>query len=151
MALAANTTLKVKSPAFSSDGAIPDKYTCTGENINPELLIDNIPKDTKSLALIMDDRDAALGAFVHWVMWNIHPKGIILQNSSPGAQGINGKNENKYTGPCPPNGKHHYHFKVYALNTKLDLPLSTSKGDLLKAMEGHVLGSGGLVGIYKKP
>lgn len=129
---------------------IPVKYTCSGENINPEISISGIPAETKSLALIMDDPDAPSGDFVHWVMWNILTDGKISENSAPGVQGVNDFGENKYGGPCPPSGTHHYHFKIYALDTKLELPTETDKQGLLKAMEGHVLASGELVGLYMK-
>lgn len=129
---------------------IPVKYTCSGENINPEISISGIPAETKSLALIMDDPDAPSGDFVHWVMWNILTDGKISENSAPGVQGVNDFGENKYGGPCPPSGTHHYHFKIYALDTKLELPAETDKQGLLKAMEGHVLASGELVGLFKK-
>jgi Raf kinase inhibitor-like YbhB/YbcL family protein len=150
MSIATTKTLTVSSPAFSNNGSIPSKYTCDGSNINPELMIKDIPTDTKSLVLIVDDPDAPKGTFDHWVMWNIPVKDKIDENSAPGTQGKNGKSENKYTGPCPPSGTHHYHFKVYALDTKLELPASTNKEALLKAIEGHILASGELIGLYKK-
>jgi len=150
MTLVANKTLTVKSSSFESNGSIPAKYTCTGANISPELTITGIPDGTKSLALIMDDPDAPKGVFVHWVMWNIPVRDKIAEGSTPGAEGKNGKNENKYTGPCPPSGTHHYHFKIYALNVKLDLPISTDKEALLKAMDGHIIASGELIGTYEK-
>lgn len=148
-ALMLHTTLKIKSTAFSDNGFIPAKYTCSGTNISPELTIENLPENAQSLALIMDDPDAP-GTFDHWVMWNMPVKAKIEENSAPGMQGLNGKRENKYTGPCPPSGTHHYHFKVYALDSKLDLENGTDKKALLKAMEGHIIGTGELVGLYKK-
>jgi Raf kinase inhibitor-like YbhB/YbcL family protein len=150
MALVSNKTLVIESPAFGSNGVIPSKYSCNGSNINPELSIKDIPKNAISLALIMDDPDAPKGTFVHWVMWNIPVQERIAENSAPGVQGKNGKNDNKYTGPCPPSGMHHYHFKIYALDTKLDLPASTDKMALLDAMKGHIIASGELIGTYTK-
>jgi len=150
MAVVANKTLTVQSPAFANNEFIPAKYTCDGSNINPELNIKDIPDNAKSLALIIEDPDAPKGTFDHWVMWNIPVKDKIAENSTPGAQGMNGKKENKYMGPCPPSGTHHYHFKVFALDTKLDLPVNTDKKSLQKAMDGHVVSSGELVGLYKK-
>jgi Raf kinase inhibitor-like YbhB/YbcL family protein len=149
MAIVANKTLTIESPAFRNNESIPSKYTCDGSNINPELTIKDIPEETKSLALVVDDPDAQ-GTFDHWIMWNIPVKNRIEENSSPGAQGKNGKDENKYAGPCPPSGTHHYHFRVYALDVKLDLPLTTNKGILLKAINGHILASGELIGIFKR-
>lgn len=145
-----SSPLTVTSSAFGANEMIPAKYSCKGENINPPLSIGRIPEGTQSLALIMDDPDAPNGDFVHWVMWNIPVGGTIAENSAPGDQGLNGKKENKYTGPCPPSGTHHYHFKVYALDTKLTLVSGTNKTALMKAMEGHILSSGELVALFKK-
>ncbi|HTA83597.1 MAG TPA: YbhB/YbcL family Raf kinase inhibitor-like protein [Bacteroidia bacterium] len=150
MSIVLNATLTVKSPVFADSGPIPAKYTCDGSNVSPELHIINTPPETKSLALIVDDPDAPGGTFVHWVMWNIPPAEIIKENTAPGIQGRNGKNENKYYGPCPPKGTHHYHFHIYALDTKLDIPTKTDKQALLLAMEGHIIASGELMGTYKK-
>jgi hypothetical protein len=143
------TTLTVKSSAFANGNYISEKYTCEGENYNPEIEVENIPAGAKSLALIMDDTESPNGEFVHWVMWNIPVKGKINEKIAPGVQGKNSKKENKYYGPCPPNGIHKYHFKIYALDKNLDLPASTDKAALLKAMEGHILANGELVGQYK--
>lgn len=142
--------LQVSSPSFKADSMIPLKYTCEGQNINPAVSVKNIPHLAKSLALILDDPDAPNGGFVHWVMWNIDPSGAINENSAPGTQGKNGAGSNKYLGPCPPTGVHHYHFRVYALDAKLDLKDATDKAALEAAMKGHVLASGELVGLYKK-
>jgi len=143
-------SLTVKSPAFPDGGMIPAKFTCTGNDINPEIDITGVPVSAKSLVLIVDDPDAPKGTFDHWVMWNIPTDGKIAANSAPGKQGRNGMGENRYKGPCPPSGTHHYHFKVFALDTKLDLPDSSEKQDVLKAIEGHVMAKGELVGLYKK-
>lgn len=142
--------LIVKSSAFMHNDTIPSKYTCNGANISPPLSIGLIPPNTKSFALIMDDPDAPNGTFDHWIMWNIPPKRSIEENSAPGIQGKNGREESQYTGPCPPSGTHHYHFKVYALDTKLDLKDGSGKKELEKAMEKHIISSGELVGVYKK-
>lgn len=144
------TTLQVSSPAFKENGLIPSKYTCEGQNINPALTVKNIPQGTKSLALIVDDPDAPNGTFDHWVIWNIDPSGTIGENSAPGTEGKNGTGKNGYMGPCPPTGTHHYHFKVYALNGKLDLESGANKSQLEKAMTGHILAQAELIGLYKK-
>jgi Raf kinase inhibitor-like YbhB/YbcL family protein len=149
MAIVANKTLIIKSPAFGNNNFIPSKYSCNGININPELVISDIPKEAKSLALVVDDPDAP-NVFDHWVMWNIPIQHRIEENSAPGAQGKNGKGENKYTGPCPPSGTHHYHFRIYALDAKLDLPVNIDKKMLLNAMDGHILALGELIGLFKK-
>jgi Raf kinase inhibitor-like YbhB/YbcL family protein len=150
MVIVSESNLTVKSMAFENNDFIPSKYTCDGASFSPPLTIEGIPKNTVSLAIIMDDPDAP-GTFDHWVMWNIPPAmDQVAANSSPGVQGKNSKNENKYTGPCPPSGTHHYHFRVYALDTKLDLPLTTDKKELLKKMDGHILATGELIGLYKR-
>ena len=129
---------------------IPKKYTCDGANINPALSIENLPEGVKSLALIMDDPDAPNGTFDHWIMWNMPPKTTIAENSARGLQGQNGRKENKYTGPCPPSGTHHYYFKIYALDTELELKAGADKASLEEAMKGHILSSAELIGLYKR-
>lgn len=111
------TQLIIKSPAFEPNTLIPKKYTCEGQNTNPPLTIQNIPQNTKSIAIIMDDPDAVEGIFDHWIVWNIPPQTTeISENYIQGTQGINTAEENGYHGPCPPRGKpHRYFFKVYAL------------------------------------
>lgn len=150
MAIVIDTTLIVKSPAFVNNGSIPEKFTCEGANISPEIHITDFPKETKSLALIMEDPDPPNGIFVHWLMWNIPPREVILENTKPGVEGLNSMKVNNYYGPCPVTGTHHYHFRIYALDTKLELPANTDKDGLLKAMDGHLLSSGILIGIVKK-
>jgi len=145
--------LEVSSTAFKENTSIPKKYTCDGKDINPPLTIENVPPGTKSLALIVDDPDAPMGIWVHWVLWNIDPKTReIKENSVPqGAiQGINDFGKSSYGGPCPPSGTHRYFFKAYALDTVLNLPQNSRKADLEKAMKGHILGQGQLMGTYKK-
>lgn len=149
MAIVINRILTVKSPSFAEYSFIPAKHTCLGANVNPEINVLNIPEGTQSLAVVMDDHDTA-NTFVHWVMWNIPPKEVIGENTSPGVQGRNDKDENNYYGPCPPRGAHHYHFHLYALDTKLDLPVTSGKKELREAMQGHILASGELVGLFEK-
>jgi len=150
MSIVKTKTLTVKSPVFEERGLIPALYTCDGLNINPPLVIGDIPHETQSLALIVDDPDAPHGTFVHWIMWNIPPTALIDENSAPGREGKNGLMKNRYFGPCPQSGAHHYHFKVYALDAMLDLRDNTGKGELLRAMDGHVLAEGELTGIYQR-
>lgn len=142
--------LAIKSPSFENQGMIPSQYTCEGDNINPEIDIKNMPANAKTLALIMEDPDAPKGTFDHWIMWNIPVDGIIKENSAPGVQGKNGAGENKYTGPCPPTGKHRYLFKIYALDQELSLKEGSTKKMLQDAMKGHILSSGELIGLYQK-
>jgi Raf kinase inhibitor-like YbhB/YbcL family protein len=141
--------LTVKSPAFADKNYIPLKYTCVADNISPPLLVESIPQNTKSLALIVVDT-SSFGEFDHWVMWNIPPEGKIDENTAPGKQGWNSRKENYYTGPCPPNGVHEYRFRMYALDVILDLPNNTSKKDLEKAMRSHILAQGELIGLFQK-
>jgi Raf kinase inhibitor-like YbhB/YbcL family protein len=140
----------VKSPDFADNNYIQFKFTCDGNNVSPGLILENIPGDTKSLALIMDDTDSPNGEFVHWVMWNMSVTTKIIENKAVGTVGKNSHGENKYYGPCPPNGMHTYHFKVYALNSVLELSENAGKAELLKAMEGHILEQATLKGRYSR-
>ncbi len=142
--------LKVTSPAFEQNGDIPAKYTCDGEDVNPPLRLESVPQNTKSITLIIDDPDAPMGTWVHWVVWNIPSTEMIQENSIPGVEGMNDFQRNSYGGPCPPSGVHRYVFKAYALDTRLDLPASSRKRDVEKAMEGHILAKGELVGRYRR-
>jgi Raf kinase inhibitor-like YbhB/YbcL family protein len=144
-------TLTVSSPAFAANSMMPAKFTCEGASVNPALHTGEFPSPTKSLAIIMHDPDAAKpGGFTHWVAWNIDPTRDIPENFKGGMQGLNGDGKTGYTGPCPPSGTHHYHFMVYALDTRLELTGNTGKAELEKAMQGHILAQGDLVGLYKK-
>lgn len=142
--------LNVTSSAFPNKSSIPQKYSCEGENINPPLEINVIPKGTKSLVLIIEDPDAKGGTFVHWVLWNIEPAYTIAENSAPGIQGENSSGTNMYIGPCPPEGKHRYYFRVYALDEMLDLDRSSDKDAVRDAMVKHILAEGTLIGDYEK-
>lgn len=141
--------LVVKSSAFKHNNTIPRKYTCEGDNVNPPLTIDGIPKQAKSLALIMDDPDAPNGTYVHWVVWNMPTVGKVEENIAPGSEGVNSAGQNLYTGPCPPSGTHRYFFKVYALDTNLDLPENSTKQKLEAAIQNHTLAKGELIGLYR--
>jgi Raf kinase inhibitor-like YbhB/YbcL family protein len=143
-------TLSVSSPAFEPNGIIPDKYTCQGRNINPAISVGNLPHGTISLTLIIDDPDAANGTFTHWIVWNIRPEQPINEDSVPGIQGENSFGTQSYKGPCPPSGTHRYIFKLFALDTLLDLKAGADKETVEKAMKPHMLGTGTLTGKYKK-
>ena len=148
---AGKSNLDITSPVFKNDGMIPAKYSCEGADISPALQLGKIPAGAKSLALILHDPDAPMpGGFTHWVMWNMALDGKIPENYKGADQGNNGMKQNGYKGMCPPTGTHHYHFMVYALDTKLTLDKNTDKAGLEKAMQGHILASGDLVGLYKK-
>ena len=141
--------LTVSSPAFINNDKVPPKYTCHGEDVNPQLDIDELPEGTKSLVLIVDDPDCPIGDWVHWIVWNIIPTNTIRENSVPGVEGMNDFNKHSYGGPCPPSGTHRYFFKVYALDSELSLPVHTRKRELLQAMTGHILAKGEIVGLFK--
>lgn len=143
--------MKVSSPAFGHNKTLPAKYTCDGDGVSPPLAIDDVPKDVKSLVLILDDPDAPSGNFVHWTLWNIDPDTTeIDENSAPGVEGLTSTNKSGYFPPCPPSGTHRYTFKLYALDTLLDLSTRTDAGQLEKAMEGHVIGHAELIGLYSR-
>lgn len=144
--------MNIRSEAFSSGETIPSKYTCVGENINPPLAFSDVPAEAETLALIMDDPDAPMGTFVHWVVWNI-PASVtaIAEHSSPhGIEGLNGAGKNSYAGPCPPSGEHRYFFKLYALDSELNLAPDTGKDGLEAAMQGHILAQAELMGKFSK-
>jgi len=145
--------MKIASSAFENKQMIPQKYTCDGENINPPLQITEVPSNTQSLVLIVDDPDAPSGDWAHWLVWNINPETkLITENESPqGAiQGTNDFGKQNYGGPCPPSGIHHYQFKIYGLDTTLNLPSSSRKKDLEKAMANHILDKDMLIGLYQR-
>jgi len=142
--------LTVKSPVFEHNGDIPSKYTCQGEDVNPPLEIAGIPEGTVSLVLLVEDVEASRGIFVHWVVWNIDPVNRIGENSIPGIEGTNDFKKHSYGGPCPPSGTHRYFFTVYALDTILGLDSHATKQDVERAMEGHILAQGELIGLCSK-
>ncbi|MBN1878036.1 MAG: YbhB/YbcL family Raf kinase inhibitor-like protein [Anaerolineae bacterium] len=152
------TALSLSSPAFVHEGTIPARYTCDGDDISPALIWDEPPAGTQRLALIVDDPDAPVGTWVHWVLYNIPSDTRELPEAFPSDAelpdgSVNGKNgwgDTGYGGPCPPSGTHRYYFKLYALDTMLDLEPGATKAQLLKAMEGHVLGEDALMGTYQK-
>ena len=146
----AKNSLRITSTAFENGGEIPALYTCEGADKNPPLIIDGWPEETKSMALIMDDPDAPGRTFDHWIVWNIKPQKRIEEGSVPGKVGRNSLGKRAYTGPCPPSGTHRYFFKMYALDTLLDIPDTADKTSLEHAMEKHILAYGELIGKYKK-
>ncbi len=147
------TIMKISSPMFQNNSAIPKKYTCDGENINPPLEISEVPVKAQSLVLIMDDPDAPSGTWVHWVIWNIDPKTTrIEENSVPikAVEGTTSFGRTGYGGPCPPSGTHRYFFKLYTLDTKLDFSPSDKKDQLEEAMKNHILGYAEIIGLYSR-
>jgi Raf kinase inhibitor-like YbhB/YbcL family protein len=155
-------SLALSSTAFSNGGKIPSKYTCEGNDLSPPLSWTDVPEGTKSLALIVDDPDAPDPAkpqrvYVHWVVYNISPNAAGFgEGASPNAMpsgavtGLNDYSKSDWGGPCPPIGRHRYFFKLYALDTEITGLSSPTKADVERAMKGHVVDSGELIGTYQK-
>ena len=150
--------LVITSSAFSEGQSIPTRYTCDGPDVSPDLAWSGVPEEAASLALICDDPDAPMGTWVHWVLFNVPadadrlpaeiPPDATLENGA--CHGTNDFGKLGYGGPCPPGGTHRYFFKLYALDTGLDLDSGISKAQLLEAIEGHILDEGQLMGTYKR-
>ena len=151
-------TLQVTSTAFEDGGMIPARYTADGRDISPPIAWKDVPDGTRSMVLICDDPDAPMGTWVHWLVWNIPPEATALQENVPpdavladgSRQGTTDFRRVGYGGPAPPSGVHRYFFKVYALDTMLDLPAGAAKPKLEQAMKGHVLAQGQLMGHYTR-
>ena len=154
----ADMAITITSSAFAEGGMIPRKYTCDAEDISPDLKWSGVPKEARSLALICDDPDAPVGTWVHWVLYNLPPDATGLASGIPPEAALkngarHGKNDFRklcYGGPCPPGGTHRYFFKLYALDTALNLDTGSTKAQLLAAMKGHILAEGQLMGKYKR-
>jgi Raf kinase inhibitor-like YbhB/YbcL family protein len=150
-------SLSISSPSFSSGGDIPKKFTCDGADVSPQLAWTEPPAGTKSLALLVDDVDAPVGNWNHWTLWNLPAsarslaEGISKQDRLPDGtqQGRNDFRKTGYNGPCPPPGKpHRYYFKLFALDTKLDLKAGAGKHELESAMKQHILAQAEWMGRY---
>ena len=145
--------MKISSSAFQEGGTIPEKFSKNGQNVSPELQIEGVPADAKALAIIVDDPDAPVGLFTHWLVWNIDPKtNHIAEGNAPngGVQGKNDFGDIGYGGPQPPSGTHRYYFRVFALNGPLDLKAGAKRKELDAAMKGYVVAQGQLMGRYSK-
>ncbi len=150
-------TLELVSTAFVHGQAIPATYSCDGKGISPPLAWSVAPAGSKSFALIMDDPDAPMGTFVHWVIYNLPASSMGLPEGMPkdaqladgSTQGLNSARRAGYTPPCPPGGTHRYFFRLYALDTTLTLA-AAGKEELLQAMQGHILAQGELMGTYTR-
>lgn len=144
--------MKILSSAFENNSTIPSEYTCDGSDISPPLVISDIPKETKTMAIIMDDPDAPMGVFTHWVVWNIPPDKTQFAKGERMSfpQGKTSSGMKSYIGPCPPSGIHRYFFKIYALDIVLNLKEGSSKNDLEKAMAKHILAEAHLIGRYSR-
>jgi hypothetical protein len=150
--------IHLSSNAFTEGAMIPQRYSCDGENISPPLFWTGVPSGTRSLALICDDPDAPVGTWDHWVLYNIPADATGLPESVPekavldtgAVHGSNSWGRIGYGGPCPPGGTHRYFFKIFALDTLLDLKSGATTSQLLETMEGHILGQGQLMGRYRR-
>jgi len=150
---AKEVAMKISSPDFADGGNIPVRFTCDGKDVNPALTISGVPAGAKSLALIVDDPDAPRGTWTHWLMWNLRPDlKEIAMNSVPAeaVQGVNDFPANKYGGPCPPSGTHRYYFKLYALDTALELPASSNRKAVDQALRGHIVAEAQWMGRYAR-
>lgn len=149
--------IKVSSGAFPHNGMIPEKFTCDSDNVSPPIEVFGVPKEAKSLALIMHDPDAPrAGGWMHWVKWNMPwnmKDGTWSTEEGKEPEGTSGRGtggESTYQGPCPPSGTHRYFFNMYALDTILSLKEGTTKAELESAMQGHILAKGELIGLYAR-
>lgn len=152
--------MNISCPEFEDQRLIPDKYTCFGKDISPPLIISKIPKEAKSLVIVLEDPDALSGApWVHWIVFNIpvpkivstseKPKAIMLKEGTVhGDQGTNDFGVVGYKGPCPPSGVHRYYFEVFALDTKIELRSAAKKVSLELAMDGHILDRAEIMGLF---
>jgi len=150
--------MTVTSPAFGDGETIPLRHTCDGEGISPPLSLSEVPDETASFAVIMDDPDAPGGTYTHWVLYRLPGRNRFIaedqdRNGGDGAlQGTNSSGKTGYLGPCPPRGKeHHYVFRVYALDRSPALEAGATRAKLKSAMKGHIVGYGELVGLYRRP
>ena len=143
---------QLNSTAFEANSEIPKKYTCEGGDINPPLIIKNVPKDAKSLALTVSDPDAPEGTWSHWVVYNISPNtGEIIENINPGTEGLSDFGKYTYGGPCPSDEKlHHYIFRLFALNTILNINEGPTLNEVEKAIGWHTIAKTELIGTYQK-
>ena len=150
--------ISLTSNAFIEGAMIPQRYSCDGEDISPPMDWSNVPPDTRSLALICDDPDAPVGTWDHWVMYNIPAQVTSIQEGvadkpildNGAVHGKNSWGRIGYGGPCPPSGTHRYFFKIFALDTLLDLKSGSTTSQLIDAMEGHILAKGQLMGRYQR-
>ena len=151
--------MNISSTAFTEGGMVPQKYTCDGTDISPPLKWDAVPAGTKSIAIISDDPDAPVGTWVHWVLYDIPadtrqlPEDLPTESNVLGtaSQGQNDFRKLGYGGPAPPPGKaHRYFFKLYAVDAKTGLSASSTKEEVLDAIEGHVLAKTQLMGTYER-
>lgn len=145
--------MQIQIAEFQDGAAIPSEYSCKGQNIAPLIAVNGVPEDAKSLVLIMDDPDAPVGRWFHWLIWNLPIDIRVIDRDALPQSAVIGKNSsgnNTYDGPCPPYGTHRYYFKLYALNTVLELDNNTEGLDLEKKLEGHIISRAQYMGTYSR-
>ncbi len=143
--------MQLTSPAFTHEGTIPDRFTCDGADVSPELAIEGVPEGTMSLVLVVDDPDAPGGTWDHWVVFDIPVTASIPEDvGETGTGGLNSWQRTGYGGPCPPSGTHRYFFTILAIDAELGLAEGATKVEVLAAAEGHVLGNAVLMGTYAR-
>lgn len=147
--------MKLTSTAFTAGEQLPSRYTCDGSNVNPPLEIGGVPPHTRSLALLVDDLDVGddTPTWVHWVLWNIHPHTTLIKANHVPKGAIEGRTSfetNQYFGPCPPKGKHHYRFRVFALTKELSCSPECNMEDVEEEMTGHIIEEAELIGTYRR-
>lgn len=145
--------MTITSTAIQANGNILSQYTCDGPNISPPLTFSEIPIEAKSLVLIVDDPDAPNGTFTHWLLYDMPPSILAIpENDTPqvGKVGTNDFGNAGYSGPCPPNGTHHYYCRLYALDVMLDLPEGAGRQEVEEAMSGHIFQDATVMGTYTK-
>lgn len=157
--MTAEATITLSSSAFKNNAVIPQRFSCQGENISPDLAWSSAPKETKSFALIVEDPDAPHGTFYHWIMYNIPAsergldENIAKRDTLPNGtrQGTNSFQQMGYGGPCPPPGNaHRYYFKLYALDTQINIPGEATRDQVVSAMQGHILAEREIMGTYQR-
>ncbi len=145
--------MRIMSPAFEDGGRVPPKYTCDGDDVNPELRFADVPENAVSLAIIIDDPDSPSGNWLHWSVWNLAPSMRVLPEDASLKGAMEGEtdfSEIGYGGPCPSYGEHEYRFIVFALDCLLDLPRGTQRHILERAIEGHVIASATIKAKYQR-
>lgn len=145
--------MRIESTVFENGGMIPSKYTCDGDGLNPPLVIADVPEGTKSLALIVEDPDAPMGLWVHWIIWNIPPSDMTIEEAitPPGVIGKSTSGARSWDPICPPDREHRYYFKIYALDSEIYLdPEIAIKQDMERMMEGHIIEQAELMGRYSR-
>lgn len=148
-----NDGMRITSPAFENNGILPKKYSCDGDEISPPLEISQVPSQAQSLVLIVEDPDAPSGLFTHWIIWNIEPDIEKIEEGRLPKGGIAGKNsigDETFVSPCPPSGTHRYYFRLFALDTVLELPKGSTRDELEFTIKNHIIDKSDLLAKYSR-